>query len=1016
MKAVSQTIQAIRAALKESAPLGTTPKAAADYAGFCAQAEQRLETVLMMLDKGSDHQALQVAEEEPALLDLVGALSFGAEKPWLAFCEKHGLPAAPLLNARAVRDLEALYAKGISATHPLYKDFRAAVLSRDDDRALKIVRTIVKLNAGDENAKQELQRLENKRLQETVELLRAALKTDDEERIASLTETLKATAPEAKLERIDAYQEGEAIRVSLRRRQARDKFPALMAEMTALQKAGKWRELGALLEKTQGWMKEHGIQAGDNGSQAGGMAQLTEYFQREKTVDDKRQQFERSLKGFLAFVEDVERRVLPGTAATTAEEIGAKDDKFLHHWQELQAFHLPVPDATLQRLKAAGQGLRARLDGMHRARRMRRVALAAAAVVLVLALSAVGAHAWKARTLMQELAAHQTQGRCGPAEELVRSLRGGGGGGALLLRWPYLQAKTVEVEAWTTQARAAEAQAAEALLALEQSFDGRKAALPPPQVVKQMAEASTQVERVVADLAPALKERLAELRKRTGLQLEASQQQLKGSTTTTLAELEQMAQEKLSHGRIAAHAAELWTDIDKKLAALELLLKPETEALTLPVELASRIKVLRRRLVDFNEDIAGFRKVREATAAARTLEDYKLALAEWKNVRFVEAAPALKMLEVFPTEEMFHAALLTGGDQEMLKAVLTDVSGRHMSPGAPLDLDKTLILSLMTDTRLNDIWETTMSYHGGGRGQATIWSEGKPKSMSLGSSIRWTGTFYDPQASKFAAAFTKRDYTRVGEPGEYQGEEVLSFRLSQTSEFMNLLQIKRMTDEDGTRIQRPLLEVFDSLVRDTTCSPVAKAYVMAKLERMAALRPYAWGMHLVPTLQADLRQLHAVVNDTPLQSEDWLVPAMRDKWTAPLAAFFKSCGNRAYMKEAGARREFLREAGQAGLKFGGYVETDLSLVLNQGGRSAGELWVVSKDTGKPLLVANPAAGQAATDTVTPIKATNGLPLSPVFFVPLDRKQLLQRYAETLHAPGKIQPQLGEALLLTAPSL
>lgn len=144
MKPLLQSIQTIRAALKDEAPPSSVEDAALRYAQFCTEAEQRLDRVAAMLEKGSDYQALQVAEEEPPLLDLVGTLSFGEEKNWQSFCELHGLKVAPRLNAKTVQSLEALYAKGISANHPLYKDFRAAVLSRDDDKSLKIVRTILK--------------------------------------------------------------------------------------------------------------------------------------------------------------------------------------------------------------------------------------------------------------------------------------------------------------------------------------------------------------------------------------------------------------------------------------------------------------------------------------------------------------------------------------------------------------------------------------------------------------------------------------------------------------------------------------------------------------------------------------------------------------------------------------------------------------------------------------------------------------------------------------------------------
>jgi hypothetical protein len=152
VKPPTDTIEILRSSLQTGLISGAVEAAASHYARLCSEAESRLEMIAAMLEKGSDYQALQTAEQEPPLLDLVGVLSFGGEKAWMEFCQAHQLPIAPRLDAKTVQALDRLYAQGVTANHPLYKDFRAAVLSREDDKALRIVRTILRLNSGDENA------------------------------------------------------------------------------------------------------------------------------------------------------------------------------------------------------------------------------------------------------------------------------------------------------------------------------------------------------------------------------------------------------------------------------------------------------------------------------------------------------------------------------------------------------------------------------------------------------------------------------------------------------------------------------------------------------------------------------------------------------------------------------------------------------------------------------------------------------------------------------------------------
>lgn len=1010
MKPLLQAIEAIRAALKEEVPPSAVQDAAVIYAQLCSEVERRLDLVAAMLQKGSDYQALQVAEEDPPLLDLAASVSFGEEKNWQIYCDTHGLKVAPRLDTRIILDLETLYGRGISANHPLYKDFRAAVLSRDDAKSLRIVKTILKLNPQDDNAKKELQRLENKGLQENIEQLREALKTDDEELIATLTEGIKAVAPTSKLERLDVFQQGENIRQALRRRQAETRMPDMLTTLQMLKAEGKWRQVGQMLGVMNAMLKEHQIVPADV-AQKTALEDLTRFLQKEKAADEKQRSFDSTLKTFLVFVEEVETRLLTG-AGVTYDEIAGKDESFVKRWKELEGYQLPVAAESLQRLRAAGQELRAKLERMQRTKRMGNMALAAATLVLLCCISAIGLHAWKAWTLTQELASYQAKENYSAAEGLIKKLRSEE---ELLLRWPYLQARIEEVSSWAAKTRVTGKQAADALLALENTFQGEQTTLSPTQLVRQFDDAEVLVKQLGGDVVAEPKNRLMTLKTKKDLHLATVLKKLTTSTATTLGNLEKRGTAELSHEKLAASVSTSCTAIDKELQPLEALLKPEVAALALPADLEARITTLRNRLNTYQEDLKSFAAIRAGTAGAGTLDDYLKAVSKWQSVKFAEAAPSLKMLDTLPTEKAFQAALFTGGDQEELQAILDDKSGHYMAPDTLLESELKIILSLLHDENLNNIFESTVVHYSKNKGSSTFWSMGKPETVKIGNSLRWSGKFYEPDQNQMTVMFIQRSLNRAGEVGFYQGDAVSSTSLSHTSEFMNLLDIGRITDEKGERVHKPLFDVFDKLVQDTRGSPIAKAYVLLKLEGMLRMRSREWGLYFCPSLQQDLRILHKTLGNTALRSEDWLVPTMREKWQAPLTAFFTPLKARAYLREAVANRNYLRAATNAGLKFAGYVETDLSLILNPQGRSAGELWVIGRENGKPLLVANPAAGKAAADTPKAIMATASVPLSPVFVVATDRRALLQQYHEALSTPGvDLKPLPGEALFLTHP--
>jgi hypothetical protein len=1006
VKKIVQTVQIIRSLLEQGAPNASAAKAAADYARYCGEAEQRLEMVAAMLEKGSDYQALQIAEQEPALLDLVGVLSFGEEKAWQHFCEDHQLAVAPRLNAKTTHALDALYASGITANHPLYKDFRAAVLSRDDAKSLRILHTILKLNPTDENAKKELLRIDNKQFQETLETLREALKTDDEERIACLVEALAASAPEEKLQRFEAYVAGTAIRRSLRRRQAERRLPEMVEQMLDQQAGKDWRSVGAGLEALEALKQEHGIEVVDEALKRG-VDGLKQFYSDESSADLHRRSFEKSLRDCMARIDEVETRLRSGDGMAY-DEVVDMDAALARHSKELLAHQMPLPAETAQRLQSTERVLQSRLDGLRLARRLQRVATAAAVVGALTCTVALILHGWKAHVVSSDLAGYQARRVCVPAETLIRRLRQDND---WLLYWPNLQSTVEEVDAWTRQMHAAEKQAGAALEALEASFVAEASNLPPAQLVRQFEHAEELVRSLPQDLTNGPSNQIAALRTRIELHLEREGKQLAARVGESLTKVEQTCAAELSYENPVAKTVASVEKIAGMLAPLESALKPEVEALRLPADLEARILSSSQRLDLFQNELVKFDKARAETAAAGSLTGYLEALTRWKALKFAEAAPATKALAVLPTEAAFLASLLTHGDQVMLKAVQDDLSGAHMQPASPLEEDLKALLAIRDDAYLNNIWENRMVDYSRGSSETVWWSNGALTRANIGENVRWSGRFYEPAPTSTSVAFVKRDVVRIPARNSYVGMEVLDSKLSATSQFVSSLQLHRMTDEDGRRFKRSLLEVIETAMKDNSASPVAKAYVIQRLASMMRRREQAWGLHLCPSLQADLRELGQILGENSLRSEDWLVTASRDRLSAPLVAFFKKHENKSYLGEAAARRRVLQGAALAGIRFGGYVELDSTLVLNNPARAASELWVISADGGKPRLVLNSTAGKTAADTGRTV-VREALTLSPVFFMPQDRQALLRQYkADMAAAKAELRPSSEEAPFL-----
>ncbi|MCX6858183.1 MAG: hypothetical protein NTV80_25150, partial [Verrucomicrobia bacterium] len=816
-------------------------------------------------------------------------------------------------------------------------------------------------------------------LQDLLEQLRQALKASDEERISKLVESLVHISPEEKLRLLPEYVQADNIRRVLRSKQAEDKMPALLNEADSLRNLGDWRGVALALEIVRELIQAHDLElCSDAMNQQ--LEDLSQYVRQERVASERKRGFENALNTFTNFAHEADTRLLVGAGPAFAEIVGM-DDEFVRRWRDLEGFQMPVADATLQRLRQTGQSIRARLDQLQSRRRMRSILSAAAIIVFVISIAIVANHGWRARAFTDELVSYKARQLCEPAEKLITSLHADE---AQMLRWPFLKTKVEETEAWTQQARMLSLEADQTIHALESEAVKGFAGATPVEILKRLEDARSQVGQLPSDLAQSATNRLAALKSKSELMLNSVNQERSGTGRKALDEITALQEKNLSYERPAVEVAEAVRKIESLLLNLEGWMKPEADSLQLPADLEAGVKSARMRVTGFKTELDRFAKVREASAGALTLETYKKSLLAWQDIRFAEAAPASIILGQIPTEEQFLANLLTEGDLSQWKATVEDVGGAQMIPSAPMDTDLKILLALRDDAYLNGVWENIIVDHARGQATRSVWSKGPLEESRVGETLRrWSGLSFDPHANDTGAAFVKSEFKRITAGSSEQGQSMQSSKASAATQFMDSLQLNRMTDATGERWQRSLLELFDKITQSQTAPTLVKAYVMLELERITRSQPYAWGLHLTPTLRADMAELQKIVAGYPLRSEDWMLPKVRATLGLPLTKFFESRQTRQYQKEAQAKRELLRSIQLAGLKFGGYVGSDLTLHLINAARVRPELWALGKEG--PVLLASEAKS-------TP---TGVLRLSPIFFIPANRAALMQRYRSAI---------------------
>src|SRR5437868_4999299 len=99
------------------------------YAALCRQANGRLHHCDELLHRGLRAEAIQIAEEEPKLLELVAKLQFAELQVWEGLAATYAYTAPPRLSLTSAEALNRAYAE-YEPLKGLMKDCRRLALAR----------------------------------------------------------------------------------------------------------------------------------------------------------------------------------------------------------------------------------------------------------------------------------------------------------------------------------------------------------------------------------------------------------------------------------------------------------------------------------------------------------------------------------------------------------------------------------------------------------------------------------------------------------------------------------------------------------------------------------------------------------------------------------------------------------------------------------------------------------------------------------------------------------------------
>jgi hypothetical protein len=957
---------------------------ALECARQCREVNARLTKIALMLDGGGEIQALQLAEQPPPVVDVALALSFGGELAWQDYCQAHGHEVAPVVDARSLERLLAAQSKGIAPNHPLYRDYRAAVSSRDDERALNLIRVIARLNPGDENAAKELQRLQRKALQAALVELRENIYADPDSLLAAM-QHVEAIGTAEDYENLPDWQEAIDRRRQIERAAAWQRMPELLRQAEQQLANGAWRQAAVL-------HGEFGMLAGIHGfnEATAGLAKQAQAIGEE--LNEYRAESTRTAE-VKRLVAEMDR--LAGKIATQAQMSGGVPLESAVQWldeltrklrqHEAVGGEFPEPEAQ-QRITAAKAILTQTVASSKRRKHLRFAVLLTSAVAVLLVIGGYSVLAWRASNQTALIASlHRDQSVSG-LRETINNIRQNE---PLLLKFSGLATELAQANLWLETMEANGATVGLALSELETASRSGFESFESPDLIAKLQAVESLAENLPPELRTAAAARY-NLVRAAGQQTLANRRQQSETAAKTLVTRWTNELARIDPKGPATAASEILEPATSELAPFLDLAVSALPGVALSPAIAETIEEISAKIRSAQDILTGVASAQSELKHATTPAVYRAALAQLADCEYAEGVAAKRVLAAWPSDAGVQAELLFKGDLAAFEAATADAQGPLPLPLEVSPKDREIIEKLTTSEVLNDLWEV-------------VWKNGKGKEfacLSRGAVVRngkegWKGRFSTyPQLASASLVFQTNTIPGAG------GNILVVNRPTATAALMTQLKLGALINPNGISFRTSVLPLLDKVANDKQAKPLAKAYILGQLFDIVENHPAVeWGLHYCPKLMGEIKAFRALEMKTPLLEAAWLLkeePDYAKLWEEYFATRGSTWGIEQMSDMRAAAAAVLRHT----VDLAGRVSPDGTIELPPA--TTQRLLLAIRDTGDgkaKLGVVGIAPARAETFTLDP----PALPYSPL--LTLDLTDQTQAFLMSLHASNPVATPL-----------
>ncbi|HSI82665.1 MAG TPA: hypothetical protein VK970_02715 [Candidatus Methylacidiphilales bacterium] len=961
-------------------PDAASPAAAAtlaeQYSRVCRETSLRLDQCAAVLGTGNQGQVIQLAEAQPPLLDVMARLGFPKSQVWSDFCRKHGLPVADSFDAAVIRQLNEAYSQGIPPNHPLYREYRGLTMKGKFEEALTTLRSILRLNPGDENARRELGRVEKQVVDARLKSLATVVATGNRSQVLEAIDELDATGLDRALLAGPVYTRACEMRTALLREEALAEWLGFLPQLQNYQKTDRWQAAAGLLKHMEQLRNSQSLtpdaEAQRTVSEATRWVGICEHEQKTEAEFTAAVQHLESILGEAD--QGLASRSLIGEQAMQTA-LG----KVENCWRSLERFARPLPPSLVTRHQRCVMMLNATIAHSRRVKSRWMMALAAAVLAVVGIITYIVLANQTAGRLVLQLESQEKGRQVSGAQKLLSEIE---------KDYPSYASRPDVAKAISNAnvfisrenaLRTAFEDAAQAFQSAvttpAEAKPNTEAPDPAAAAAEILSDAAAIAAQMRADHAASARDALAdEFRMNASSrlspivsawqkQIEASLHQRTEKFRGMLDVLEKEAQTDLSISRRLDELQPVATAFFSKLAQLTALEDAPIASLKMPGDLTTRLGTLKHSTETVRKAMADLEQSLLTMKNATRLEDYMRAVEaaaksplSFEDKSSLEALPALK-----PGQEALALHLIFGGERDSYEFFQANPKA-GLCPTSPLLLqEKKVYDDVLSDPNIRNVFRYSIEMPSDT--ENSVVSRGRLDSEGQG--IVYNQSLM-PKRLFFVSAQVKvkQDFGRT--------------EVSQTMEDIGF---RDMVDGDPAQFVpgtggAPVHLAIERVARrdKKKLSAQFKAYFVQKMYELLTTgqRENFFGLQYSPALKQLVRELNSATQPV---SGSWFVVDTYKTAEPPLVAIFDKVGMIPFSQQARALQRLVRDAMEEGFVYQGFVDKDGKLVRHTATSTPARIFGWGKTSNKPELLfqLKGEGDNAAYESVA-----TGIPYTPCF--------------------------------------